>query len=106
MNKLLELVRDANHQLLDTHSSMIHRYESRFPQSSILEQVVDSISDEISCDILADIFQEELSTQFKSRKKEAESPTTVHTFFSALSCDQDKEALVSQTGDDLSHLSI
>ena len=105
MNKLLDLVRDANHQLLDTHSSMIHRYESRFPQPSILEQVVDSMSDEISCDIFTDILQEERSTQFKSRKKEVESPTTVHTFFAALSCDQDKE-LVSQTSDDLSRLSI
>jgi len=105
MNKLLALVNTTSQKLSGKHRGMIHRYESRFPEPAILEQIMNSMVDEFSHDILAEMSQEEYSTQFKSRKKETESPTTVHTFFSALSCDEGNNAMLSQIDDGLYHLS-
>ena len=106
MNKLIDLVRIVDHQLLDIHSAMIHRYESRFPGSFILEQIMHTMVDELSHDILVDILQADISSHFKTHQKEADSPTTVHTFFSALSDDKDKAGIVTQAVDDITNLLI
>ena len=106
MNKLIDLVRSVDHQLLDIHSAMIHRYESRFPGSFILEQIMRTMVDEVSHDIATDVLQADISSDFKTHQKDTESPTTVHTFFTALSDDKDKVGIVTQAVDDITNLTV
>ncbi len=102
MNKLLLLVKHVNDQLLYAHSGMIHRYESRFPENFLLDGVIQAMIDEVAEGAVADSLKEEQSSQFNALKKTVESPTTVHTIFSALSCDEGNCVTASSPCNDLS----